>query len=90
MFTERQIKALADARAFSGQGKTGLVRQSGKFWAVNLDYADCHAHQTICSLVDRGYLQLFVKGTIAHITDSGIRALEDAKQELVGEIRNHA
>ena len=73
-----QIKALADAESQSGIGQTGLVKMSGKKWMIDgICHCSSHHNNTIRSLVERGYLQLYVNGTVAHITDSGSRVLSE-------------
>lgn len=74
----KQIEALADAHA--EQGRKGLER-SGLSWSSDRSYARYHDHRTITSLVDRGLLRLYVKRTVAHITDIGVMALEDALED---------
>lgn len=76
MLNTNQIKALADALAFSSQGKRGLERLSGQLWSTDDQYSSAHDFRTVSSLVRRGYLQLFCRGSVAHITDSGRNALE--------------
>jgi hypothetical protein len=84
MLNTNQIKALSDAQACSGQGQRGLERQSGRRWVASNDnfYAFGHAHQTICSLVNLGYLRLWCRESVAHITDSGREALESYNSKV--------
>ena len=74
-----QIKALSDALANSGHGKTGLVK-SGSSWGAEdrrgNPVGESHSNRTVQSLVDRGMLRIYVGGTVAHITDSGSETLE--------------
>jgi hypothetical protein len=70
--TKKQTMALADARC--EVNRSGLQR-SGRKWLTDRNHADSHDHRTVQSLVDLGYLQFYVKGTVAHITDLGLSAL---------------
>lgn len=75
---ENQIKALSDAESQSGIGQTGLVKMSGNTWGIESSpYTFTHHNNTITSLVERGCLQLYVNGTVAHITETGTRVLSE-------------
>lgn len=66
---QNQIEALSDARAaIKGRG----LERSGQYWSNRYG---THHHNTVRSLIDRGYLQTYVKGEIAHITEAGEMAL---------------
>ena len=82
-----QIEALADAEAHSRIKPTGLIKLGcGKWCAENSSINFSHHNNTIRWLVDRGYMQLYVHGTVAHITDSGLRALAEFREfHLVGK-----
>lgn len=69
----KQIKALADAHAAAAG--TGLEKSTGG-WRAAAEHSETHAHQTIKALVDRGCIELYASGTVAHITDLGARSLE--------------
>lgn len=73
--TKNQIKALsAAAEAYHRRGLT----KTGRNWSeVESPYPESFDHRTIMSLVDRGLLQLWVRGTCAHVTDSGLERLRD-------------
>lgn len=65
-----QIQALADARAaINGRG----LERSGASWCNRYG---SHHHNTVQSLIDRGYLNTYCGGEIAHITEAGEAALE--------------
>lgn len=71
--TNKQLAALSDARFEIN--RRGLER-FGRYFSADRSAADSHHYNTIMSLVQRGYLHLYSSGQIAHITDSGIEALE--------------
>ncbi len=71
--SKKQIMALSDA--MGEVHRMGLVKRSHG-WIAERSYNTSHDGKTIKSLVDRGYLQLYVCGTVAHITDMGIEALQ--------------
>lgn len=74
-----QVEALADARANSGERQTGLHK--GGTWWYTEGQGGSHHHNTVQSLIERGYLRTWVRGTIAHITDAGVDALADFIEE---------
>lgn len=65
--------ALSDANAEIN--RRGLEK-SGRTWRADRLACTSHDIKTIQSLVDIGYLKLYVGQTVAHITDSGQRSLE--------------
>lgn len=65
----RMIRCLADAAALPHRGLERIT--SG--WCGQ---AETYPHRTVTELVDRGYLDLYLRGTVAHVTDAGRRALE--------------
>lgn len=64
-----QRRALADA--YAERGRKGLKRTVAGWAAPDHLAMDYYNASTIHSLVERGLLQLYVKGTCAHITDHG-------------------
>lgn len=70
----KQIMALSDAN--SEINRTGLEKCGAK-WFGSFENSFGHHNTTIQSLVNRGYLQLYVKQTVAHITDRGIEVLTE-------------
>lgn len=79
MLNERQAEALSDALSRSGPRQGGLVRLSGTKWAI--EDGSAHSNNTIRALLNRGYLQLYVSGAVAHITATGVEALDDWREE---------
>ncbi len=71
--SKKQIMALSDAKC--EVHRSGLEKCSHGWLANRLGYSS-HDGKTIQSLVNRGYLQLYVCGTVAHITDMGMDALQ--------------
>jgi hypothetical protein len=70
--TEKQLMALSDAYA---EINTRGLEKSGRNWFADSSNSATHDIRTIQWLVDRGYLQLYAKKSVAHITDCGISAL---------------
>ncbi len=63
----KMLMALADA---CGSPHRGLVKEGAR-WILPLANATPHSGATIRALVDRGYLALYVGGTVAHATAWG-------------------
>ena len=79
--TQKQVEALSDAFAHSGQGKKGLQKAHSRWFAD--DFSGCsygHSNRTISSLVNRGLMKLWVTNTVAHITDLGTVLLDEFKE----------
>lgn len=67
--------ALADA--YAAANRKGL-RSAGTWWHDPVIPASAYHHPaTIRSLVERGLLQLYVNGTVAHVTEFGARRHEE-------------
>lgn len=77
--SEAQLRCLSDASACAGS--RGLER-SGARWYPSWRYGPGagHDHNTVRSLVDRGLLRLYVRGTVAHATDIGREVLADYQE----------
>jgi hypothetical protein len=69
-----QIMALSDARC--GIHGTGLEKCDRR-WLLSRPNSSGHDNKTIISLVERGYLQLYARGSVAHITDMGMDLLSE-------------
>lgn len=87
-----QIRTLTTAAALVN--RKGL--QKGASGWVDPDAAfEVHSFNTVRSLVENGYLALYVSGTVAHATEAGIakaqeirEALEQQRRGPVTEIRS--
>lgn len=83
MLSRKQMLALSDAQI--AYHRNGLTKTGGKWLDLESPIAQTHHHNTIMSLVDRELLKLWVNGTCAHITDLGMRRLNDYNQNLQAE-----
>lgn len=78
--TREQLRALADARA---EPRRGLIGH-GQSWSTERPSATPHSAITVRSLVDRGLLRLWARGTVAHITELGETALQTELEPEAG------
>ena len=74
MLSDKQVACLADAEA--AINRTGLERMGGDTWKSDQIGSLIHAGPTVRSLIDRGCLRYWAAGTVVHITDLGLEALE--------------
>jgi hypothetical protein len=77
----RAVRALADAEAAGGAGRHGLARTVAGWCDADHPTAQYHHFATINALVRAGYLQLWAKGKVAHITDGGRMVLERHREQ---------
>lgn len=78
--TENQMKALSAAAAAAH--RKGLTKTGRKWSEVESPMPESFDHRTIMSLVDRGLLKLWVRGTCAHATDTGIERWLEYKEDI--------
>lgn len=43
---------------------------------------ECHAPQTVAALVDRGFVQVFRHGEVAHLTELGLERFKQLREEI--------
>jgi hypothetical protein len=72
-----QLRALSAAEA---QANSYGLHKCRAGWVTSIA-GEIHSMGTVSSLVDRGYLQLYVSGTVCHITDAGVAALQRWRDE---------
>lgn len=74
----QQRRALADA--YVERARRGLEKTNAGWVSAAAPTIGYHSSVTILSLEKRGYLQLFAKATIAHITDRGAELHENLRE----------
>lgn len=72
--SKKQLMALCDARAETN--RDGL-RKAGRKWYADRALSDGHDVRTIVFLADRGLLQFWANGEVAHITELGLDYLQE-------------
>lgn len=79
MLNRKQMMALSSAQ--SAYHRKGLTKMGATWTDLESSIPESHHNKTIMSLVDRGLLKLWVKGTCAHITDMGMERLRDYNEQ---------
>lgn len=76
--TPKMIRALSDAELAANH--RGLERTSAGWWSTLA--GGRHSFQTVKALVNGGYLQLWSRGRVAHITPGGETALANWREKI--------